>query len=110
MNMMNIFVPNDKVIVYAKSKCNYCTKAIDLLKELEIDIEYNNIETNSDPIEYNRKVNELEKITGSRTFPQIFSNGKYIGGYVDLHKKYMFDVDELLKDLKINSPRTVLSN
>jgi len=100
---MSILVPDNRVVVYAKSKCNYCTMALDLLNEFNVDIEYNNIESGLDPNEYKNIVNQLEKITGSRTFPQIFSNGKYIGGYIDIQKKYMFDVDELIQDLTIST-------
>jgi glutaredoxin 3 len=69
-----------KVVIYSKDYCPWCDRAKDLLKNkgyndiTEIDI------TNSGELQ----AECLEKSGGRRTVPQIFLDGKHIGGHDDL--------------------------
>jgi len=68
--------------IYSSSWCSYCTAAKKLLNQLELDFEEINIE------EKNISREELLKLCGSYTVPQICINGEFIGGYDELQKLY----------------------
>lgn len=68
-----------KIEVYTTSYCPYCDAAKRILKSrglafTEIDV--------TDPL----KKDELKNRTGWRTVPQIFIDGKMIGGYQELNE------------------------
>ena len=68
-----------QIEVYTTSYCPYCDSAKRLLKSrglafTEIDV--------TDPL----KKDELKNRTGWRTVPQIFIDGKMIGGYQELNE------------------------
>ena len=68
-----------EVIVYTKDYCPYCTRATNLLKKKGV--EYKEIDITED-MELQDYVVEA---SGRRTVPQIFINGKPIGGSDDLY-------------------------
>ena len=68
------------IVIYTKNYCPYCTKAKSLLtqkqqKFREIDV------TNDEALQKEM----IEKSGGRKTVPQIFINGKSIGGFDDLN-------------------------
>ncbi len=67
-----------KVVMYTKSSCPYCDWAKELLKSRNIT--YNEIRIDLDPA----KREEMERLSGRRTVPQIFINDKPVGGFDDL--------------------------
>jgi glutaredoxin 3 len=66
------------VKMYTRRWCGYCTAAENLLDEKGID--YEKVDCTGD--EATRKW--LRDVTGRSTVPQIFIDGKPIGGYDDL--------------------------
>lgn len=66
-----------KVVVYGTKYCIYCIAARRLLKNKKIKYE-NIIVSNAN------KRKELELLSGRKTVPQIFVNGKPIGGFDQL--------------------------
>jgi len=66
------------VKVYTTNWCPYCANAKRFLNEKNIKFEEINIETEGISRE------DLEKITGGRTVPQIVIDENPIGGYDDL--------------------------
>ena len=71
-----------KVEIYTTPYCPYCHAAKNFLKSKKI--EFVEIDASEEVIR-----RELVKITGGReTVPQIFSDGKLIGGYDDLVQLY----------------------
>lgn len=67
------------VEVYVTNYCPYCTRAKSLLERRGID--YTVIDVTRD----DEKRAWLVQTTGQRTVPQIFINGKPVGGSDDLH-------------------------
>lgn len=67
-----------KVVIYSKENCPYCVWAKDLLSAKKIP--YTEIRADLDP----EKRAEMERLSGRRTFPQIFINDQAIGGFDDL--------------------------
>lgn len=64
-------------VVWSKNNCIYCTKAKDFLNKKGIQVEERNVEAGGE-----WTMRELvEKVPGARAFPQIFIDGKYVGGY-----------------------------
>jgi len=67
-----------RVIVYSQPFCGYCSAAKRLLKEkgaefAEVDV----------MVEAGRRDEMIER-SGRRTVPQIFIDGRHVGGYDDL--------------------------
>ncbi|MGQ2990997.1 glutaredoxin 3 [Brevundimonas sp.] len=68
------------VVLYTKPGCPYCFAAMSLLKKKGVD--YTEIVASNDPA---KKAEMVEKSGGAATFPQIFIDGKHVGGSDDLH-------------------------
>ena len=77
--------------IYTTSWCPSCVSAKNLLAELNIDFEEINIEKKGMTRE------DLQKISGKYTVPQIIINNKCIGGYTQL--LYLHQNNELNKML-----------
>lgn len=67
------------VVIYTKNVCPYCTMAKALLDQKGISYVVQNAE---DPEIFEEM---MAKSGGRRTVPQIFINGKAIGGFDDLN-------------------------
>ena len=65
-----------RAIIWSKNNCILCTKAKNLLEKKGINYEERNIEgPDWTPEQF------FEAVPNARTFPQIYLDGKYIGGY-----------------------------
>lgn len=71
-----------KAVIWSKNSCPFCDQAKNLLKSKGIEFEERNIEKEW------TKDQLLEAVPTARTLPQIFINGKLIGGFTDL-KQYL---------------------
>ena len=71
-----------KALVWSKDSCPYCDRAKALLKQKGIEIEERKIGSGW------TKEQLLESVPTARTVPQIFLDGKHVGGYDDLVKKF----------------------
>lgn len=67
-----------KVLVYTKEGCPYCVHAKQLLDHKKV--QYTEVRVDLDPA----MLDEVIKLTGRRTLPQIIINGESIGGFDDL--------------------------
>lgn len=75
-----------KAVIYTKTTCPWCVKAKDLLKLKNVEIEEHVLgENNVTKDTIQNKVPAGYKVS---TVPQIFLNGKHIGGYTDLAKHF----------------------
>ena len=67
-----------KVVIYTTNYCSFCNRAKALLRSKNVDFE--EIDVTSD-----RNLRELaQRSSGRRTVPQIFIDGKSVGGYDDI--------------------------
>jgi len=75
--MLNYIAPNakkpDQVVVFTKPGCPFCAEAKDILKSKGF--EYIEI-----PLEHKNRGKILGAISGEMTAPQVFVNGKLVGG------------------------------
>jgi glutaredoxin 3 len=67
------------VVIYTKPGCPYCTSAKALLDSKGAD--YTEIVASNDPA---KKQEMIQRSGGRMTFPQVFIDGKHIGGSDDL--------------------------
>jgi glutaredoxin 3 len=70
-------IANNKVVVFSKSFCPFCTATKQLLNEMKVDYtlhELNQMDNGAD-IQA-----ALQDMTGQRTVPNVFINGKHLGG------------------------------
>jgi glutaredoxin-like protein len=67
----------DQVAIFTREGCSFCAKAKTLLKELGYD--YAEV-----PLDHRVRTKVIGAVTGKGTVPQVFVNGRYIGGYEEL--------------------------
>ena len=68
---------NKQVEIYVIPDCPWSARAIRMLRTLRVDHEIKVIKNDND-------FKSLNKITNYSSFPQIFINGEFIGGYSEL--------------------------
>lgn len=82
-----------KVEIYTREFCGYCTRALGLLKSKGV--EFTQYDAGMDP---DKKAEMVQRSNGGRTFPQVFIDGKHVGGSDDLHElERAGKLDALLK-------------
>ena len=64
--------------IYTTKTCAYCVRAKSLLKNIGLEFMETDISTDAD------KAIEIAKRSGQRTVPQIFIDGRSIGGFTEL--------------------------
>jgi glutaredoxin len=91
---MNLNIPKElnitnTWIIYTKSNCIYCYKVKELLKDEQIISIVNCDKWLQNNIKKEIFIKEMKNIIGHelKTFPMVFLNGQFIGGYVET-KKY----------------------
>ena len=91
-------LPQGQWEVYGKSNCGFCTKTKKLLNECDITFEFTCLDAYIPQVEFFEKHNIED-----RKFPQIFHNGKRIGGYSNLKKltEISYDYNKLHEVTKI---------
>ena len=67
-----------EIKIYTWGECPYCIRAKDLLNRKGLVFEEINLDGKDDELK------SLRERTGQRTVPQIFIDGKLIGGFSDL--------------------------
>jgi glutaredoxin 3 len=67
-----------EVLIYTTSYCPYCTAAKQLLRKKKVAYEEVGVDDRDDMRDW------LVKASGQRTVPQIFINGKPMGGFSDV--------------------------
>ena len=67
-----------KVEIYTKSWCPFCARAKADLQQL--DIPYSEVDVTTDPLREREMINRSAR----HTVPQIFVNGRHLGGSDDL--------------------------
>jgi glutaredoxin 3 len=68
-----------KVEIYSSPWCGYCYRAKQLLEDKGVD--FTNIDLDEEP---GRRQEMVTRTQGRTTVPQIFINGKWVGGADDL--------------------------
>ena len=89
---MSHTVTSSKVRVYTMNYCPYCERAKSLLKRRGVEFEEVRVAEDDDA-----KWDELFKLSGMKTMPQIFHGERLIGGYTDLAE---VDAQDQLASLK----------
>ena len=69
-----------EVVIYSSMFCGYCARAKALLDRKGV--AYEDIDVMANP---KRKPEMVERAGGRTTVPQIFIDGKHVGGCDDLH-------------------------
>lgn len=81
-----------EIIIYTTPICPYCVRAKNLFKRKNV--EYQEVDVSANIL---IREEMIEKSGGHRTVPQIFINGKHIGGCNELYALELDgDLDELL--------------
>ncbi|CRL00806.1 CLUMA_CG014058, isoform A [Clunio marinus] len=78
-------IESDRVVIFSKSYCPYCTTAKKQFKKLNQD--YLTIELDGRP-DCQAIQNVLGEMTGAKTVPRVFIDGNFIGGGDDCKRLY----------------------
>ena len=70
---------NKKIEIYTVNYCPYCKKALEFLRENNV--EFKQIDITENEEEMRHKLGEYYNISGKVTVPQIIVNGTRLGGY-----------------------------
>jgi glutaredoxin 3 len=89
-----------KVVIFSFSNCVYCTKASELLNNLNVKPDIVKIDRiNSLKNNNNKEIKDLLiKQSNNKDFPKIYIGTNYIGGYSDLYD--LFTQNKLFEILK----------
>lgn len=88
-----------RVVIYTTNYCPYCTGAKALLRSKGV--AFDEIDVTHDP----RLRDEMEKLSRRRTVPQIFIDGRAVGGYDDARMlDATGDLDRLLGRAEQSEP------
>ena len=68
------------VLIYTRSDCPYCHMAKDLLRRK--DVAFEEVDIGREP---ERRAEMIDRAGGRMTVPQVFIDGRHIGGCDDLH-------------------------
>lgn len=77
------------VVIYGKNNCVYCHMAKTLAESLEISMEYKNLNDERYGDLYSEELSTFKANANveSKTVPQIWWNGRYIGGYHEFNQE-----------------------
>ncbi|XP_028774105.1 glutaredoxin-C4-like [Neltuma alba] len=78
-------ISSHKIVIFSKSYCPYCRRAKTVFKHLNQTPHIVELDEREDGWKIHSK---LSKIVGSHTVPQVFINGKHIGGSDDTIAAY----------------------
>jgi GrxC family glutaredoxin len=67
-----------KVVIYTTNYCPFCTRAKALLRSKQVDFEEIDV-TRDESLR-----DEVTRLSGRKTVPQIFIDGKPVGGFDDI--------------------------
>ena len=87
-----------KALIWSRDQCVYCEWAKNLLEDNSVDYEERNVsqDWNTDDMRDFLKESPYVDPSARVTMPQIFLDGKYIGGFSELNKYFK----DLNKDKK----------
>ncbi|KAK6776623.1 hypothetical protein RDI58_027624 [Solanum bulbocastanum] len=91
-------ISSHSIVIFSKSYCPYCRKAKAVFKELNQKPHVVELDERDDGWSIQDAISE---IVGRRTVPQVFINGKHIGGSDDTIEAY--ENGDLAKLLGVNS-------
>jgi glutaredoxin 3 len=78
-------ISNNKIAIFSKSYCPYCARAKNVFKELNVTPYVVELDLRDDGGEIQQA---LSILVGRRTVPQVFIDGKHIGGSDDTLEAY----------------------
>ncbi|EKX50447.1 hypothetical protein GUITHDRAFT_92918 [Guillardia theta CCMP2712] len=89
-------IKQHKVQIFSKSYCPYCKNAKSVFEKMGVEYHADELDQMSNGAEIQA---ELAKLTGQRTVPNIFIDGKHLGGNDDcVRAKESGKLATLLKD------------
>lgn len=91
-------ISSHSIVIFSKSYCPYCRRAKAVFKELKQEPYVIELDERDDG---GKIQNALSEIVGRRTVPQVFINGKHLGGSDDTVEAY--ENGELAKLLGIDT-------
>jgi len=73
-------IANNKLLIFSKSYCPYCIRAKEAIASFGVKATVLELDERDDMDEIQ---NVLQRLTGARSVPRVFVDGKFIGGCDD---------------------------
>ncbi|KAH8316247.1 hypothetical protein KR067_002908 [Drosophila pandora] len=84
-NFVRDMIQTNKVVIFSKSYCPYCSMAKEQFRKLEVKAFVVELDHRDDGNEIQAVLGEM---TGARTVPRCFIDGKFVGGGTDVKRLY----------------------
>ncbi|EDW60913.1 glutaredoxin [Drosophila virilis] len=78
-------IADNKVVIFSKTYCPYCSMAKEQFRKLNVQMTVVELDLRNDADEIQAVLGEL---TGARTVPRCFINGKFVGGGTDVKRLF----------------------
>ncbi|XP_016991637.2 glutaredoxin-C4 [Drosophila rhopaloa] len=78
-------INSNKVVIFSKSYCPYCSMAKEQFRKMNVKATVVELDQREDGNEIQAVLGEM---TGSRTVPRCFIDGKFVGGGTDVKRLY----------------------
>uniref|UniRef100_U5ER65 Glutaredoxin-2, mitochondrial n=1 Tax=Corethrella appendiculata TaxID=1370023 RepID=U5ER65_9DIPT len=82
---VNTAIAEDKVVIFSKTYCPYCTMAKEPFMKLNQTFTCYELDKRDDGSDIQAV---LGQITGATSVPRVFINGKFVGGGTDIKRMY----------------------
>ena len=93
---------SEPVVIYSRPNCSYCDKAFTFLERNHIPYKSIKLDPEEQSDKYCMYTSHLKERTGQKTFPFIFVDNKFIGGYDDMIVSFQTgQLGEILKKYNI---------
>ncbi|KAL1465873.1 hypothetical protein WDU94_005399 [Cyamophila willieti] len=78
-------IKSEKIVIFSKTTCPFCKMAKDVFQKLNVQPKTVELDHREDGSSIQ---DALLEITGARSVPRVFVNGKFIGGGTDVKALY----------------------
>ena len=86
MSYLGFYIDTTKICMFSKSTCTYCNKANELLKTYNYDPQIYELDNLREGMFIGQ---QLKQLTGQTKVPNIFIDGRHIGGYTELYNMHV---------------------
>ncbi|XP_050526785.1 glutaredoxin-2, mitochondrial-like [Daktulosphaira vitifoliae] len=76
-------IAHDQIVIFSKLSCGYCSMTKEIFTKLKATFKAIELDERED---MDAIQDALQEITGARSVPRVFINGKFIGGGSDVKK------------------------
>ncbi|GLV35930.1 Glutaredoxin 1 [Carabus blaptoides fortunei] len=81
-------INSDHIVIFSKTSCPYCKKTKNIFDSLNEENDRYTVYELDRRNDEELILNDLENLTGSRSVPRVFVNGRFIGGASEIQRMH----------------------